>query len=329
MNRYISVIIVNWNGKKWLKKCFDTLHKQTYTNFEIILVDNNSTDDSIKFTQLFYPKVRVIKSEVNLGFAGGNNLGIKYAKGEYILLLNNDVWIESDFLQKLFNFYKLGNFDVVSAPEANYYTLQKTPQYVTQIDIFGHYVHKTINGLQKENSFYLTGVCLLFKKELYLQTQGLDDGFFMYSEEVDWFWRLLLLKKKFSYINDKYVYHAGGGSSGVGLKYKSFLWRNQNTLQMLIKNYSCFILILVLPIYFIQNVIEIFFFYIALKPQIANTYLQGWLYNIQNLNNILKKRRWIQKHRMVNDNEIFKHMYFGFGKLKHLRSVNICQFYKK
>jgi hypothetical protein len=87
----VSVIIVNYNGKKWLKKCFDSLIHQTYKEFEIIFVDNNSSDDSIEFLEKNYQdsRIRVIESGANLGFSGGNNLGIKESRGEYILLLNN------------------------------------------------------------------------------------------------------------------------------------------------------------------------------------------------------------------------------------------------
>ena len=107
MNDLISIIIVNYNGKKWLQKCLDSLLCQTYNNFEIIFVDNGSSDDSVEFVNNNYKdeRIKIIKSDKNLGFAGGNNLGIDNSKGEYILLLNNDTWVEFDFLEKLFIFY--------------------------------------------------------------------------------------------------------------------------------------------------------------------------------------------------------------------------------
>ena len=100
MKDLVSVIIVNWNGRKWLEKCLDSLRVQTYKNFEVIFVDNASTDDSVDFVEKNYPEVVILKSDRNLGFAGGNNLGIDNSKGEFILFLNNDTWVKEDFLKK-------------------------------------------------------------------------------------------------------------------------------------------------------------------------------------------------------------------------------------
>jgi hypothetical protein len=112
----------------------------------------------------------------------------------------------------------------------------------------------------------------------------------------------------------------GAGGAGYGIRYKIFLWRNQNILQMLIKNYSFPFLILFLPLYLIQNIIEALFFLLIFKPQISNSYLKGWGFNILNLARTLKKRKWVQEHRKINDLEILKKMYFGSGKLLLLKN---------
>ena len=314
----ISIIIINYNGKKWLKKLFDSLFSQTYKNFEIIFVDNASDDDSIDFLKNNYKddRIKIIQSEKNLGFAGGNNFGIKNAKGEYILLLNNDTWVEADFLERLTNFYNENKFDIVGPVEANYYT-KKSDIYTIYLDLFGHFIYKN-DGIGGSKCFYLSGVCLFFTKEFYYKTGGLDDNYFMYCEDWDWFWRLHLLNKKIFQINNLKIYHAGAGSTGSGIKYLSFLWRNQNVLQMLLKNYRWFNLLWVLPIYFIQNIFEIIFFVLILKPKIAYSYIQGWWFNVVNFKKIMQKRKWVQENRIAGDYKIIKKMYLGFGKLYHL-----------
>jgi hypothetical protein len=315
----ISIIIVNYNGEKWLKKLFDSLTMQTYQNFEIIFVDNASVDNSIKFISANYndQRIKVIKSNKNLGFAGGNNLGINNCLGKYILLLNNDTWVKDDFLYKIYNFYIGNNFDVIAPYEQDYEDKKDFSKYSLTIDFFGHPVY--LRGEYKKN-FYLSGVCLFFLKKIYEESLGLDNNFFMYFEETDWFWRLNLLNKKFSYVNNLFVYHAGAGSTGGGIKYNSFLWRNQNTLQMLLKNYKWFNLLWVLPIYIIQNIFEISFFLLIFKPKISYSYIQGWWFNIKNIKKIVKKREWIKNNRLVGDCEIMRNMYIGFGKLNHLLS---------
>lgn len=315
MKNLISIIIVNWNGKKWLKKCFDSLHSQTYNNFEVIFVDNASSDDSVGYVEKNYTGTVIIKSNKNLGFAGGVNLGIKNTNDGYILLMNNDTWIDDDFLERILFFYQNNNFDVV-APMENDYGNQAKEKNTINIDILGHCIYQKY--LSNKTNFYLCGVCLFFKKALYEETLGLDNNFLMYFEEVDWFWRLHLLNKTIASVDNLFIHHASVGSISGGIKYESFLWRNQNTLQMLLKNYACANLLWVLPLYFFQNIAEIIFFLLILKPKIALSYFQGWWFNVKNIRKILINRSWVQKNRTVSDTEIFKKMYFGFAKFYHL-----------
>lgn len=312
----VSIIIVNWNGRKWLEKCLDSLRAQTYRNFEIIFVDNASTDDSVEFVEKNYPEVIVVQSDENLGFAGGNNLGIRQAKGDLLLLLNNDTWVENDFLGVMVSLYEETGCDVIAPEEFRYDGKPPVERgQVMRIDPFGHPVGMFGSGMPP---FYVSGVCLLFSRDLYLDTGGLDSDFFMYFEENDWFWRLHLLKKTFRQCDDVRVYHSGGGSTGYGLSNRLFLWRNQNTLQMLLKNYSWYNLLWVLPIYCLQNLVEVFVFFSFLKPKIAWSYVEGWLFNLRYLKRTLRKRRWVQENRLVGDREIMKKMYLGFGKFVHL-----------
>jgi GT2 family glycosyltransferase len=309
----ISVIVVNFNGKKWLETCIHSLKKQTYPNLEIVIVDNNSSDESCEYLEKNFPEVLLVKSSENKGFAGGNNLGIKACSGELVLFLNNDAKLNPDAIENLFNEKEEKNLDIIGPFEANYDGSIRKP-YQTQIDYLGH----TINNKSAQKSFYLSGVCILFSKKLYQETGGLDEDFFMYFEEIDWFWRLILEQKSFAYSFDTFVFHAGAGSSGSGIKYLSFLWRNQNTLQMLLKNYKIHNLIWVLPLYFAVNIAEMIFFLVIFKPKISLSYLQGWWFNIKMLPKTLSKRSHIQAMRKVSDKQIMSHMYPLSAKLHHL-----------
>lgn len=303
----ISVIIINWNGKKWLEKCLGALSNQTYKNLEILVVDNASSDDSVGYVSKNFPKVRVIENRENLGFAQGNNIGIKLSKGKYILRIDSDTWVEENFIEKLLNFYENNDFDVVGPREKRYDKSGSIKGY-SPVDFLGNPAYGQTIGYKL---FALSGMCLMFRKEFYFDTLGFDSDFFMYFEDIDWFWRLNLLSKKFTICESVYVYHYGSGSTNSkGLNYKLFLWRNQNVLQMLLKNYSLLSLIFILPIYFLQNLIEILFFLIILKPKIAYSYLEGWIFNFTILRKTLKKRNWIQSHRNVSDLVILRKMYF-------------------
>ena len=315
---FVSAIIVNWNGKKWLKKCLDSLESQSYKKIEIVFVDNASYDGSVQFVKQKFPKIKIIESKKNLGLTKGINLGIAESKGEYLLLINNDAWVGKDFIKSLYEFYIKKDFAVI-APRERRYDKSQDFKCNTTIDISGSPAYFTPTYSSPDKTFYLS-VCFFVSKKEYLYSGGLDTDFFMYFEDVDWFWRLSLFGKKFTYIKDVFIYHAGAGSTGSGIKYNTFLWRNQNSLQMLIKNYSLSMLLLVLPMYLLQNIFEILFFMLLLKPKIALSYIQGWVFNIRNLRRTIRKRRKIQNRRVVEDPEIIKKMYPGFGKLIFLRN---------
>jgi len=98
---FVSIIIVNYNGRNYLEKCLKSLMNINYSNYEVILVDNNSQDDSIEFIRKFYPTIIIRKLEKNFGFAKPNNIGVKISKGDYLLFLNNDTEPDPNFLKEL------------------------------------------------------------------------------------------------------------------------------------------------------------------------------------------------------------------------------------
>jgi GT2 family glycosyltransferase len=314
----ISVIIINYNGTKWIRKCLDSVLAQTYRNIQIVVVDNDSKDDSNDIIKKEYPDVLLYEMGKNTGFATAVNKGVELSKGSLVLLFNLDAWIDPTMVENLLKEKHEKNLDVVAPVEYGYEGQQLAKNYTTMIDPLGHTV--VGEGLRQ---FYLTGACILFEKDLYLKTHGLDNNFFMYSEEVDWFWRLHLQGKKIAYSKTEKIYHKGAGTTGAGIKYNTFLWRNQNTLQMLLKNYRWYNLLWVLPIYLTINVVEMVFFLILRKPKISLSYLQGLWFNVIHLPRTLKGRKLVQSERKTTDLYVMSHMYRGFGKADHL-----LKFYK-
>lgn len=316
----ISIIIVNWNGKKWLERVLRSLMNQTYTEFEIILVDNNSSDDSISFVTSQFPSVRIIQNEKNVGFGVANNIGVKHAIGTYILLLNNDVWVESNFLEKLILRYKEKKCDVIGPCETEYDSPKFIPYYIT-IDPLGHQTYFFNENLQRK-TFYLNGACVLLKKSLFERSSGFDEIIFMYCEEVDLFWRFHLMGATVYQDQTIFFHHASGGSRKKSKHslYQTFLWRNQHQLYMLLKNYTVWNLLWVFPLYFVQNLMEIitFFFW---SPKISLSYIQGWIFNIKMFPVILKKRDEIRKLRKISDPDILNHMYIGSAKFRRLKKI--------
>lgn len=315
----ISIIIVNYNGKKWLDKCLTSLSNQNYPHLEIVLVDNASVDESVAFVKNSFPGVKLIQSDCNSGFAGGNNIGVAHATGKYILLLNSDTWIEPTFISDLYQFLLESKVDIVGPREARY-DKQSVGYYFSRIDCFGHPVNTYGRPPQEGEDFYLSGVCLLMEKSTYRQIGGLEELFFMYSEEVDFFWRGIQQGLTFKMNPELEVYHAGAGSSSKGKALNIFThsMRNRNVPIMLYRNYQWFNLLWVFPVYWLMSIFEAIIFALFGQIQIALSYPKSVWYFIKHFRYIHKSRNMVQLERKVSDRVVMKRMYPGIGKFAHL-----------
>lgn len=316
----INIVIPNWNGEWCIKRCIDSLLMQNIGNIDlsVTVVDNSSPDRSLDILEQ-YEKINLIKLNKNYGFATAINIGIRAIPSDYILILNNDTWLDDDFIKNALDEIRSKNVKVLGFKEAEYESdliyYSGEDNYYT-IDIFGY--HTGVSSIDK--SLFLCGVCLLFEKQIYEETGGFDSNFFMYLEEVDWFWRLNLYQIKYIQSDQLKVHHKRhGSSSNEALNYHRFLWRNTNTLRMLIKNYNLISLILILPIYFIISTVEFLYFISKGELKISTTYILGPYEVFTNLKNVFQARAEIQKKRITSDFEIYKKMYFGSAKLKQLR----------
>ena len=195
-NKYkgkISIVTVNYNGKEYLKPLLDSLKLQTYPNFEIIFVDNASTDDSVNFVKKNYPAVKIVRKKKNLGFAGGNNSALPYCTGEYVALINNDMVANKDWLRNLHKSLQDNNADVIG-PKILFYK----PFITLNLNI------KTFvpsdNGLGKDRRELgcMVGSDLFFDNVNYKKTLFLENTF---NEENDGAY-------KFHWVSDKAIIKA-------------------------------------------------------------------------------------------------------------------------
>lgn len=311
----VTILIPNWNGKKWLKKCLKSLEKVKYPSKEILVVNNGSTDDSAEFLRKNYPKVRVAELKKNIGYAGANNVGVKEAKGEYVLLLNNDTEVAPDFLKPLLS--KIESDDSIGAVQPQIRNMEDKKMidsigsFFTFTGFLYHYgyfqSHKE-KKYQKELSVYsVKGACFLIRRKDYLKLGGIDESFVTYVEESDLCHRILLSGKKIIYVPKSVVYHFGGGDMNIMTKREVVIFRSfRNRYVSYIKNLSLKKLALVLPVHFLlcEMLVAMSFlrgkFRQALASQLG---VVGW---IPALPSILKKRRHVQsKIRKINDDILF------------------------
>lgn len=311
MENLVSVIIANWNGRKWLEECLNSLFAQDFRSIEIILVDNGSTDDSVRFVSKNYPTVTIIKNKENLGYAEANNIGFTVAKGKYILFLNNDVVVDRHFLPLLVDY--LDKHPDVGAIQPKILVLD----YPNKIQLVGSYL--TLNGMlyhfgygkdeTKFNEileiFSAVGACFLVRRELIEKIGLFDKDFFAYFEETDFCWRMWLAGYKVIFYPYSKIYHKGAAAA-VKLKTSFIIYHVfKNKICSLIKNlsFSRFLII------FIRHLIVCFFASIYLifrgYPSSSVAVYRALSWNLIHLKLTLRKRHQIQQMiRKVSDNEL-------------------------
>lgn len=246
----IAVIIVNWNGLKFLEDCLKSIYKQTYTNFEVYFIDNGSVDDSVDFVINNFSKVRVIKLEKNTGFAKGNNVGIQKAfmdqEIKYIFTLNNDTKIDKDCLFKLVSAIEVSPELGMVAPKMKFFYEDNL------LDSIGVLISLSGGGAnrgykehdlgQYDLSTNIFGVCAgaaLYRRtaleDVVYNNEFFDNSFFAYYEDLDLNWRLKLRKWNATACPEAIVYHIHSATGGHHTPFKSY-YVNRNRYFLIIKN---------------------------------------------------------------------------------------------
>ncbi len=232
----LSVIIVSWNVRELLARCLASLRAAGIGSWEIIVVDNASSDGSAAMVRQHFPQVRLIANDSNLGFAHGNNQGIAASQGCYVLLLNPDTEVVGEAVATLLTFLDAHPDVGVMGPQLRYPDGSIQPSRRRFPTLATAFVESTVlqplfAGSSLLRRYYvadrpddvtqdvdwLVGACLLVRREAIVQAGPLDEGFFMYSEELDWCRRLKQAGWRIVYLPAAQVIHYEGKSSEPNL----------------------------------------------------------------------------------------------------------------
>jgi len=312
----VSIIIVNWNGQEFLPACLASIKNNKYSNYEIILVDNGSVDDSVKFVRDNFPEVKLIETGKNLGFAEGNNIGYAATKGEYILFLNNDTIVEGTFLTHLVDYLlahpktgavqpKLVRFDRT--------TIDSAGSYLANTGILYHYgfLKPTDSLLYNKPRiiFSVKGAAALWRREVLEKVGVFDQDFFNYFEETDLCWRTWLAGYQIFYVPSSVVYHkAGGTAEKVDSKFIIFIsyYSFRNRICTLLKNLGPWEFIKIFPFHILCCLGIALALLIRGETAYTKGILQAIGWNIASLRSTLAKRALVQKKiRQVCDRDFF------------------------
>lgn len=240
MSRLVSIVIVNWNGLKYIDDCIKSLLAQTYTNMEIIIVDNASADGSVEHIEHHYPMVKIVRNDKNLGFAEGTNRGVAVSGGELVALFNQDAIAEAHWLERLVTVIS-SSADIAAVSGKVYYwgdRFGKDAVFCTwpKIDPYTAFP-SNFNGNEPMGEVdYLSGCAMLVKREAMDRVGLLDTGYFLYFEETDWCARMIRAGYRLIYIPDAIVWHVVSGSiDNIDFK---LMYMSRNRIRFALKNFD-------------------------------------------------------------------------------------------
>jgi GT2 family glycosyltransferase len=218
-NPLVSIIILNWNGKNLLQECLSSVLKSSYTPIEVLFVDNDSTDGSVDIVKANFPTVNILENGENLGYAEGNNRGVAIAKGKYVVTLNNDIIVESDWLDKPIEYLEKDEMlFAANGIQMNYFRRSEIESlfHYPGADLlmtragFGETIAQNSRYLKPGYILAVNGGSGIYRKEMFLKMGGFDRRFMFYHEETDLCMRAFLNGLKCLFVPQSVVYHKQG-----------------------------------------------------------------------------------------------------------------------
>lgn len=313
-NPFVSLIIINYNGLGVLGTCVKSALNSYYEPFEVIVVDNGSTDGSIEQVATSFPKedkLKIVFNKSNVGYVGINS-GVEVARGKYIVFLNSDTAFEPDWITRMVAFLE-SHLDVGCAqPKV---LVMGNPTIIENVGLKMDCLGFT-RGLGRNEidygqydalaePFAAQGAVLIVRRTILNEVGLFDPSYFFNHEDVDMCWRIRLNGYRIALIPDAIAYHSLSRKTYTYLPFR-FLHMRKNRLATLIKNYSLINLIKILPpyffLYFLMFLKELF---LDKKIKYAMTIPSALIWNLKNLRNIIMRRFEVQNRiRRVNDSEI-------------------------
>lgn len=322
----VSVIIVNYNAEYWMQRCFESLATQTiFPEMQVIVVDNASTDGSDQTAQRLmagWPNSVFIQTGENLGFGRAVNHAVNSALGTYLLLLNADIWLESDCLEQLVDAAVLRQAAAVGVHVLNYEDNSFQNNGATGFDICGMGIEPNPATIPEE--LYMANGFMFIRRDVFQEIGGEDNAFFLYNEEGDLSARVWIAGHHITYAPKAHIHHRGaasanpkGGTKIVELRTSDSkrFYANRNHLLCLLKNSQHILLLLVLSSVFFLLIESLVGMVLSRRwSYFSRTYL-GALTDCWRLRaHIRAERRRIRGFRKRSDFWMLRFFRFRFGR---------------
>ncbi len=329
----LSVVILNWNGRRHLERYLPSVVAHTEGDAEVVVADNGSTDDSLQWLRLNYPDVRVIRLDRNYGFAGGYNRALKEVESEYVLLLNSDVEVTAGWWQPLVEVLDTEG-DVAAVAPKLLADMERTKfEYAGAAGGFIDYLGypfcrgRILSNVEEDRGqydnrrdiFWASGAAMCCRREVFESLGGFDEDFFAHMEEIDLQWRMQLAGWRIVVEPKSVVYHLGGGTLPASSR-KIFL-NHRNNLAMLFKCASPIQRAVVAVVRPATDMLEAFVNLVTLHPQRAWAIVRAWGEFIAWHGVLSRKRKAVVRTKKVDNiyrNSIVLRYIFGGRKFNNM-----------
>lgn len=244
----VSIVTVNYNDSKDTCELIESLNKITYPNIEIIVVDNSSSEEDPIIIKHKFPNIIFIQNPINYGFAAGNNFGIMKARGQYVLLLNNDTIVEPDFMEPLIAKLESDKNIGAVSPKLRYYYDPKIIQYAGYTLLNRYTLRNNAIGCREKDTgqydkdyetAYAHGAAMMVPMDVIKKIGMMSYIFFLYYEEADWCTRIKKAGYKIYYVHNSLVYHKESMTTGK-LSPMKIYYLNRNRIVFMRRNISGF-----------------------------------------------------------------------------------------
>ncbi len=294
-NSLVSLIIINRNHAQFTLECLRAVEKTKYSNCEIVLVDNGSSDKELEVLEKKrvnskrYP-INLIKLSQNQGFARAGNVGAKAARGEFLVFLNNDALVTPNWLMPLVDLLESDPLIAVCQPKLRSNVSKEYFDYAGGaggfLDMFGYpYTRgRVFDSIEKDRGQYdngceiswACGACMAIKRDVFWQLNGFDEYFFAYYEEIDLCVRIKRKGYKILYCPNSLVYHYGSATANENLTYKTYL-NHHNNLYFVIKNYSVWPYFPIILARMSFDLVSVFYYMSQLRPEFVRALIFAYL----------------------------------------------------
>jgi len=305
-NKRVSIILLTYNNNKDLAECIPSIFNQTYKDFELMIIDNGSTDGTIEFIKTNYPEIKLIETNSNLGYAGGNNIGFRHAKGDYIVVINPDTFVDPNWLVNLIKPLEEDPHIGITNPKV----LEYNDRDHGSCGNTSHYTGLHFpRGLEKSAATFtkpeivsaISGCSFAIRREVLSRLKGFDPDYFLYLEDSDLSLRARLAGYDIMFTPESIVYH----------KHKTIItpqkeyYLERNRYMLLLKCYSMKLLIILLPAFILTEIVT--WTHAAINGyKFAYSKLRAYGWILFNVGKILEKRQDVKALKKISDRKFLQ-----------------------